>query len=151
MDSARLRVLQVIPSLWHGGLERVATTLTLALAEDPAVERIVVASSGGEPLDQELRAAGIEIARIPRPFPRPGPLLAAALALRRIIRRERPSVIHAHNPGAAAAALLGRMLAQARGIPIVSTFHGVVPDRVGRAARALGSSNAVVGVSPTST
>ena len=77
MDSARLRVLQVIPSLWHGGLERVATTLTLALAEDPAVERIVVASSGGEPLDEELRAAGIEIARDPASLP------AAAAARRR--------------------------------------------------------------------
>lgn len=151
MDSAPLRILQVIPSLWHGGLERVAVTLTVALTESPAVERVVVASSGGEPLDEELRAAGIEIATIPRPYPRPRPLIGAALALRKIIRDQRPSVIHAHNPGAAAAAVLARTLARARDIPIVSTYHGVLPGRVRRAARALGSSDVVVGVSPTST
>lgn len=151
MDSAGLRVLQVIPSLWHGGLERVATTLTLALAKEPSVARIAVASSGGRPLDAELREAGIEILPIARPFPRPGPLLRAAAGLRRIIRDERPDVIHAHNPGAAAAAVLGRALARAGTVPVVSTYHGVLPERVGRAARALARSDVVVGVSPSST
>ena len=151
MDSARLRVLEVIPSLWQGGLERVATSLTIALADDPAVERIVVATSGGEPFDRELRERGIELATIPRPYPRPGPLAGSALRLARIIRRERPTVIHAHNPSAAAAAALGRSLARARTVPIVSTYHGVLPDRVPRAVRALSLSDVVVGVSPSTT
>jgi glycosyltransferase involved in cell wall biosynthesis len=151
MDAARMRVLQVIPSLWQGGLEHVATTLTLALAQEPAVERIVVASSGGPRYTAAIEDAGIPIERIARPYPRPRPLIRAAHGLARIIRAERPSVIHAHNPGATAAAALARRLARARGTPIVATYHGVLEQRVPRAARALGLADLVVGVSPTAT
>jgi glycosyltransferase involved in cell wall biosynthesis len=152
MDAApRLRVLQVIPSLWHGGLERVATSLTLALAEDPAVDRVIVCSSGGNPYSEELRRHGIEFEPIPRPFPRPASLAGAAFTLARILRRERPHVVHTHNPGATAAAALARILARRREIPIVASFHGVLPSRVRRATRALSLADLVIGVSPTTT
>jgi glycosyltransferase involved in cell wall biosynthesis len=151
MDAARLRVLQVIPSLYRGGLEHVATTLTLGLAEEPAIDRIVVASSGGPTYKAVLEDAGIPIAPIVRPYPRPGPLIKAARGLTRIIREEQPTVIHAHNPGATAAAALARRLSRARSIPIVATYHGVLEERVPRAARALGFADVVVGVSPTAT
>lgn len=151
MDAARLRVVQVIPSLWHGGLERVATSLTIRLAADPSIERVVVCSSGGEPYTEELRRHGIEVERIARPFPRTGPLLRAALGLARVLRRERPDVVHAHNPGAAAAAELARMLARLHDVPVVTTYHGVVPGRLRRAVRALALSDLVIGVSPSTT
>jgi glycosyltransferase involved in cell wall biosynthesis len=151
MDAARFRVLQVIPSLWHGGLEHVATILTLALAADPSVERVLVCSSGGRPYTEELQRNGIEIRRIARPYPRPGPLVRSAVTLARVLRRERPHVVHAHNPGATAAAVLARTLARTREIPIVATYHGVLEERIPRAARALGFADIVVGVSPTAT
>jgi len=151
MDAAGLRIVQVIPSLWHGGLERMATTLTIALEADPAVERVVVCTSGGDPYLEELHEHGIDVITIPRPFPRPGPLVRAARSLAQVIREEQPHVVHAHNPGAAAAAALGRTLARAGHVAIVSSFHGVLPRRIGRAVRALSFSDLIVGVSPTTT
>jgi len=151
MDAVHLRVVQVIPSLWQGGLERVATSLTYALAESPAVERVVVCSSGGEPHTSDVTAHGIPLELIPRPSPQPVALLRAATALARVLRREQPHVVHAHNPGAAAASGLARVLAGTRRTAIVTTFHGVVPSRIGRARRALASSDLVVGVGPSTT
>jgi glycosyltransferase involved in cell wall biosynthesis len=151
MDGSRgIRILQVIPSLWQGGLERVATTLTIALAAAPAVERILVASSRGEPYLEELERGGIDVVQVPRPYPRPVAQIGAARALARIIRDDRPDVIHAHNPGAAAAVAIARMLARTR-VPVVSTYHGVTSDRLRRAVRAMARSDIVVGVSPTAT
>jgi glycosyltransferase involved in cell wall biosynthesis len=145
-----LRLVQIIPYLGFGGLERVATTLTLSL--EPEVARIVVCSSGGEPYQSELRAAGVPVELVPRPWGRPVPLLRSAIALARVLRRERPHVVHAHNPAASAAAALARTFARARETAIVATYHGVVPRRLGRATHALAlSADLVVGVSPSST
>src|SRR5207247_4418741 len=90
-----LRVVQVIPFLGFGGLERVATLLTIGLAEH--VGRIVVCSRDREPFGGMLREAGVPIEEIPRPRPRPRRLVASAIALARVLRRERPHVVHAHN------------------------------------------------------
>ena len=146
----RLRVLQVIPVLYVGGLERVATTLTIGLSS--RVERVVVCSHGGDPFATVLAAAGIEILPIPRPRPRPKALLLSAFAISRALRRERPHVVHAHNPAAGIAAWLARLIARMPRVPIVTTYHGVVPGRVSLASRVLAAtSNVVVGVGPTST
>ena len=146
----RLRVVQVIPTLKRGGLEHVAARLSVALV--PHVERIVVCSSGGDPYSQVVREAGIPIEYMPRPWPRPVPLGRAALAIARVLRRERPHVVHAHNPAASAAAALARRLARMPETAIVSTHHGVAPSRLGRANRALAlSADVVVGVGPSTT
>ncbi len=144
---ARLRIVQFVPSLWHGGAELVAVNLALALQE--RVGRLVVASSGGEPYSERLRAAGISLEIVPRPWPRPRPIVRSAISLARILRRERPHVVHAHNPGASAAAWLARRLARMPELAIVTTYHGVADARVARAKRALGRySDLVVGVGP---
>jgi glycosyltransferase involved in cell wall biosynthesis len=133
-----------------GGLERVATSLTIGLAG--RVERILVCSRGGSPFEHVLVSAGIPIEHIPRPQPTPHRLLEAAWALADVFRRERPHVVHAHNPTAGAAAALARTLARLPEIAVVTTYHGVTPERLGRATRALTlSSDLVVGVGPTST
>ena len=148
-----LRVVQVIPTLLRGGLERVATTLTIGLRD--RVERIVVCSSGGAAFEPLLRDAGIEILPIPRPkltplrqmrFPRAIPVLARAF------RDEEPHVVHAHNPLAAVAVSAARALAQRPEIAVVTTYHGVGHERVRHAARMLAlASDLTVGVSPRST
>src|SRR3954469_8068002 len=149
-DLKDLRLVQFVPSLWQGGAELVAVNLAFALKD--RVGRLVFASSGGEPYTQRLREGGVELEIVPRPWPRPVPIARSARALARVLRRERPHVIHAHNPGASAAAWLARLLARMPQTAIVTTYHGVVPTRIGNANRALGFfSDLVVGVGPTAT
>jgi glycosyltransferase involved in cell wall biosynthesis len=148
-----MRVLQVIPVLAFAGLERVATVLTIGLT--PRTAEVTACTSGTvdeAPFEDELRAAGVRIEHIPRPRPRPWPLLSSAIALARVFRHREPHIVHAHNPAAGAAAALARLFARRRDIVIVTTFHGVLPSRMGRATRALSlSSDFVVGCGPTAT
>jgi glycosyltransferase involved in cell wall biosynthesis len=146
----KLRIVQLIPTLHSGGLERIGTTLSLRLA--PKVERIVVCTSGGTVFEEPLAEGGLTVVRIPRPRPRPVRLVRTALALASIFRRERPHVVHAHNPAASAAAALARRLARRPEIAIVTTYHGVPEARMVRAAQVLRlTSDFVVGIGPTST
>jgi glycosyltransferase involved in cell wall biosynthesis len=112
--------------------------LTLGLQE--RVEQIVVCSYRGDAFRPQLEEAGVPIELIPRPRPDPRAVLRSALALAPILRRESPDVVHAHNPGAAAAAALARRLARRPDIAVVASFHGVDPGRMGRAARVLARS-----------
>lgn len=145
-----LRVVQLVPILKVGGLERVATTLAVELSR--RVERVVVCSKGGEPFEPVLRAQAITVVRIPRPKPQLRMLVRSAVALAPVLRRERPHVVHAHNPGAAIAASLACRLAFLPDTAIVTTYHGVMPTRVERAARVMEAvSDVVVGVGPAST
>jgi glycosyltransferase involved in cell wall biosynthesis len=152
-----LRILQLIPVLAIGGLERVAQRLTLMLAESG--EHVAVAAKtgvaerwGGPAIEQPLRAARIPIYRLTRPRPRADLLVRSSFELARVLRRERPDVVHAHNPAAGVAAAIARRLARLPQIAIVTTFHGVLPSRLDRAARALAhGSDLIVGVGPSST
>ncbi len=145
-----LRLVQVIPYLRYGGLERVATLLTIALQRRGA--HVAVCSSGGEPFAEELRAAGVPLVEIPRPRARPARLVHSAFALSRVLRRERPALVHAHNPAAAAVAGVARRLARLPGTAIVTTYHGVPPEQFERAAWVLARfSDVVVGVGPAVT
>ena len=146
----QLRVVQVVPTLLTGGLERASTELAIGLV--PLVERVVVCSAGGSPFEDAVHEADIPFERIPRPVRTPHRLFRAAYAVARVLRRERPHVVHAHNPTAGAAAALARMIARAPETAIVTTFHGVKPHEIGRARRALAlASDLTVGVSPTVT
>ena len=148
-----MRVVQVVPSLAVGGLERVATTLTLRLHERDT--DVVVCTRGAyddHTLQELLERAGVPLVRIPRPRPRPRDLVAAALAIAPVLRKRRPDAIHAHNPGAAIAAALARTLARARETAIVTTYHGLPPEKMGPAMRVLSlTSDLVTGIGPTAT
>jgi L-malate glycosyltransferase len=147
---ARLRVAQVVPTLTVGGAEKLAMRLTLRLMD--RAESVFLCSAGGEPFEPVLRDVGARLEMIPRPRQRPLALARASLALARILRRERPDVIHAHNPLCGVVSALARLLARQPQIAIVTTYHGLLPRRHQRAARALAaSSDVVVGVSPAAT
>jgi glycosyltransferase involved in cell wall biosynthesis len=149
-SNGHCRVVQVIPCLLSGGLERVASELTLGLARRG--DHVVVASSGGEPFQTRLEEAQVAVELIPRPRPNPWRLLTSGLALARVLRRERPDVVHAHNPAAGAAAAIARAIVRRPDLAIVTTYHGVEPDSLGRAQRALAlSSDVVVGCGPAVT
>lgn len=154
--AAGLRVLQLVPVLAVGGLERVAQLLTIRLAD--RVEHVAVAARtgvparwGGPTIELPLRDAGIALHHITRPRPRPDLLVRAALDVASVLRRERIDVVHAHGPAAGAAAALARRFARRRGTAVVTTYHGVPPERVPRAVSALRRSDVVVGVGPWST
>lgn len=141
----------VVPSLGGtGGLERVATTLAVEIA--PRVDRLVVCFARRGPYEDVLRDAGVELARIHRPRPRPDRFARAIAGLTAVLQRERPDVIHAHNPAAGAAAAIARGLARTRRTAVVTTFHGLTADRLTLAARVLqASSDAVIAVGASST
>lgn len=147
---ARLRVAQVVSTLTVGGAEQLATRLTLRLMD--RTESVFLCSAGGEPFEPVLRDARARLEMIPRPRQRPLALARASLALARILRRERPNVIHAHNPVCGVVSAAARLLARQPEIAIVTTYHGLLPRSHRRAARALAaSSDVVVGVSPAAT
>lgn len=135
-----------------GGLERVATSLSVGLKRRG--EHVVVCSRGRARgvtvLRDELHEAGIEVVPIPRPKPTPRALVESALRLAPVIRRESPEIVHAHNPAAAVAAALARLLAGRRSTAIVATFHGLVEGETQRAVRPLVlAADVVVGIGPS--
>ncbi|HEY6962932.1 MAG TPA: glycosyltransferase [Gaiellaceae bacterium] len=144
-------MLQLVPVLYTGGLEHVATRLTLDLSG--RVGAVAMCTHGGDPFEPVLRSAGIEIVGIARPkTSRPVDMLRATTTVARTLRSFAPHVVHAHNPTAGIVATSARRLAGRGRIAIVTTYHGVTPHRVGRAVRALSrASDVVVGVGPAST
>jgi glycosyltransferase involved in cell wall biosynthesis len=141
----------VIPSLGGtGGLERVASQLALGLR--PRVDELVVCFARRGPYEDLLRDAGVQLVRIHRPRPRPDRMARSIGGLTRVLRAERPDVVHAHNPAAGFAAAVARGLSRSTGSAIVTTFHGLTADRLGSAARLLDrTSDAVISVGVTST
>jgi glycosyltransferase involved in cell wall biosynthesis len=126
---AQLRVLQVIQDLTYGGAERVVATLSSRLRAEGAHVSVVSAGDGVPGLPD------VAVAPLPQIERRIDRIPAAVLAVRHAVKRERPHVIHAHNPAMA----LVTALATARGhtTPALVTVHGVPEEDYRSAARVL--------------
>lgn len=125
---APLTVLRIIDRLNVGGPAIHAALTTRGL--DPGRFRTILVVGSVEPGEAEmsylLEAAGITPVVIPSLGRELRPLrdLRTAWALYRLIRRERPDVVHTHKAKAGA---LGRAAAVLAGVPVrVHTFHGHV-------------------------
>ena len=118
-DGFGLTVLQVLPALKTGGVER--GTVDVAAAVVAAGGRAIVASAGGR-MEKELNRAGAE--HVPMRVGRktPGHILRNAGRLAALIREERVDIVHARSRAPAWSA---RAAARRTGIPFVTTFHGV--------------------------
>ncbi len=114
-----LTVLQVLPRLETGGVER--GTVDVAAAIVAAGGRAIVASAGGR-MEAELKRAGAEHVAMPVDRKTPGRILHNAGRLAALIRREKVDIVHARSRAPAWSA---RMAARRTGIPFVTTFHGV--------------------------
>ncbi|MCY4393785.1 MAG: glycosyltransferase family 4 protein [Rhodospirillaceae bacterium] len=114
-----LTVLQVLPRLETGGVER--GTVDVAAAVVAAGGRAIVASAGGR-MEAELRRVGAEHVAMPADRKTPGHILRNAGRLAELIRRERVDIVHARSRAPAWSA---RTAARRTGIPFVTTFHGV--------------------------
>src|SRR5690242_20198901 len=111
-------VLQVLPALVSGGVER--GTLEIAAALRAVGWRALVASAGG-PLVPQLEALGATHVTLPLKAKSPLRLLRNARALEEVIRRERVAIVHARSRAPAWSAYFA---ARRTGAHFVTTYHG---------------------------
>jgi glycosyltransferase involved in cell wall biosynthesis len=111
-------VLQVLPALGHGGVER--GTLEMAEAIVRAGGRALVASAGG-PNVAQLERAGARHLSLPLATKNPLAMVANAIRLAQVVRREGVAIVHARSRAPAWSA---RWAARRTGVPFVTTYHG---------------------------
>ncbi len=111
-------VLQVVPALDAGGVER--TTVDVARAVVEAGGRSLVASRGGR-LEIESGEAGVRLVRLPLDRKDPLALWRNAHALRALAEQSDVRLIHARSRAPAWSALWA---ARAAGTPFVTTYAG---------------------------
>ncbi len=120
MHSKPLTVLQVLPELRTGGVERGTVEITAALHQ--AGHRALVASAGGY-LESDLSYAGGEHLRLPTMKSKnPWIILENANRLAKIIREQKVDIVHARSRAPAWSA---RIAAKKTGCHFITTFHGV--------------------------
>ncbi len=110
-------VLQVLPALDGGGVERGTVEMTQAIAA--AGGEALVASAGGRLVASVLRAGGRHF-RLPLTGKSPWRLWRNAAALAALIRAERVDIVHARSRAPAWSAWLA---ARRTGARFVTTFH----------------------------
>lgn len=111
-------VLQVLPALVTGGVER--GTVEVAQALCAAGWKAIVASSGG-PMVRELIRAGAEHVEMPLASKNPLIMRANVKRLERLIRDRGVDIVHARSRAPAWSALAA---ANRVGVPFMTTFHG---------------------------
>jgi glycosyltransferase involved in cell wall biosynthesis len=124
-----MRILHVIQNLEVGGAEQLVIALTRGARA--AGHPVAVAAAPGA-LSTEL---GIEPYPLPILRRRPWLIPPGALRLNQALRRFRPDVVHAHNPGMAAISALAT--ARGRRVPAFVSVHGVPDEDYAAAARVL--------------
>ena len=116
-EAAGPHVLQVLPSMEMGGVER--GTVQTAAALTAAGWRATVASSGGL-MTHELDLARAQHVDLPLAVKRPFRMLRNSGALANLIRRQGIDLVHARSRAPAWSALSA---ARRTGKPFVTTFH----------------------------
>jgi glycosyltransferase involved in cell wall biosynthesis len=112
-------ILQVLPSLDTGGVERGTVEMVQAIAG--AGGKALVASAGGRMVGQVERAGGRHVA-LTLMTKDPLNIYLNAGRLARLIRRERIDLVHARSRAPAWSAWLA---ARRLGVPLVTTWHGI--------------------------
>jgi glycosyltransferase involved in cell wall biosynthesis len=115
-------VLQVLPRLVTGGVER--GTVEVAAALVAAGWKAVVASAGG-PMVRELERAGARHVELPLASKNPWTMRRNVERLAELIRREQIDIVHARSRAPAWSA---RAAARRAGSHFVTTFHNVYGD-----------------------
>lgn len=112
-----LRVLHLLGPLYPSGMERM---LASAFDEfkDEGISGVIIGQGPAHPFYSALVEAGYAVHIIPRVR-----TLAGFLALQKVLRRERPDVVHIHTESAFLPAVVGSRLATSA--PIVRTIHSV--------------------------
>ncbi|HEY2068438.1 MAG TPA: glycosyltransferase family 4 protein [Rhizomicrobium sp.] len=119
ISSPKPAILQILPALDAGGVER--TTIDIAAALSREGYQPLVVSKGGR-LEPELAEAGGELIRLRAAAKAPHVILSNALALARIVQTRDVKLIHARSRAPAWSALIA---ARRTGVPFVTTYHGI--------------------------
>jgi glycosyltransferase involved in cell wall biosynthesis len=117
-------ILQVLPSLVTGGVERGTVEITQAITE--AEGTALVASAGGPMVAMVERAGGRHIV-MPLMSKDPLVLWRNAARLERVIRESWVSLVHARSRAPAWSAWLA---CQRTGVPFVTTYHGTYTENL---------------------
>ena len=112
-------VLQVLPALEVGGVERGTVDITAGLTG--AGWQAVVASSGGAMTEEVKGVGGIHVT-LPLDRKNPWTIRRNVRVLQKVIREYRVDIVHARSRAPAWSA---RTAARRSGVPFVTTFHGV--------------------------
>ncbi len=117
-------ILQVLPALQTGGIERGVVEIVRAVAEAGGVA--LVASAGGRMVPAVERAGGRHL-RLPLSTKNPLRIVGNAGRLARLIRREAVDIVHARSRAPAWSALIA---ARGTGAAFVTTWHGVYGENL---------------------
>ena len=117
-------VLQVLPALESGGVER--GTIEVAAAIQRAGGRALVASAGGRMMPALMRT-GAQHIDLPLDHRAPWRIWRNAAALEALIRREQVDIVHARSRAPAWSAWLA---ARRTGAAFVTTYHGTYNEGV---------------------
>jgi len=115
---SRLRVLQVLPELQMGGVERATLDMVAALRKQ--FPETYVASQGGSLVSELNHLGGIHIT-LPLASKNPLTIFSNARALAQLVRAYNIQVIHARSRAPGLSALLAARWTR---IPFVTTYHG---------------------------
>ena len=114
-----MKILMTLMGLEIGGAETHVVELTRELTRQG--HTVIVASNGGV-YESQLSAAGIRHVQIPMHRRHPGDMLRSLRLLKKLIRREKPDLVHAH---ARIPAFLCGILHRQMGFPFVTSAHWV--------------------------
>ena len=120
-----MNILQVVPELNAGGVER--TTIEIAQALSANAHTAHVACEGGR-LEDELENAGGILHRLKLASKNPLTLRKNTRALIKLIKEHKIDLIHARSR---APAWTAKAAADAVGIPFVTTYHGIYNAKTG--------------------
>jgi glycosyltransferase involved in cell wall biosynthesis len=114
----RFSVLQVLPSLVTGGVERGTVEMVQAIA---AADRVALVASAGGKLVAEVERAGGRHVTLPLTAKHPLAIWRNARRLEALIRESRVSIVHARSRAPAWSAWLA---SRRTGAHFVTTYHG---------------------------
>lgn len=114
-----MKILMPLMGLEIGGAETHVMELVKELTRRG--HTVIVASNGGV-YESALSDAGIRHVRIPMHRRKPGDMLRSLRLLRKLIREEQPTLVHAH---ARIPAFLCGILHRQMGFPFITSAHGV--------------------------
>jgi hypothetical protein len=115
-------ILQVLPALETGGVERGTIEMTQAIVA--AGGRALVASAGGRLVPQLERAGGRHVV-LPLMTKDPLNILFNSVSIGKLIRRHQVRLVHARSRAPAWSAW---MAARAANVPFITTWHGVYSE-----------------------
>jgi glycosyltransferase involved in cell wall biosynthesis len=120
---ANFVLLQVVPDLDAGGAEQ--STLDIVRAVVRSGGRALVASRGGR-MVKRLDAEGGVFVPLPVHTKNPIRMFKNALALAKVVRQRKVSLIHVRSRAPAFSALWASRMT---GVPMVATYHGAYPAK----------------------